>query len=310
MMDKIQRIKQECLLLQTNNPFIILNHLFSLQCVSMHGPEHHFLDGAALLTALHNHGCSFSLQQALDELEKRSSLMPGGTCGKWGICGSVSSLGAALSILHETGPLSSNLYYKQHMHLTSKALLSISEIGGPRCCKRNAYLSMKTAVSFIKEFWQIELPDESISCNFSLKNTQCIKTKCPFHRKLRVAFVCVHNSCRSQMAEALCRKFASDVFDVYSAGTETKPQINQDAVRLIKEKYGLDMSHQYSKLISDLPEIDLIITMGCNVQCPVLPCQFKEDWGLEDPSDQSDEVFLKIISEIEKKVHQLKERFQ
>ncbi len=309
-MEQTNYIKQECLTLQTDNPFDILNHLFSLECVKMHGPEHHFLDGAALLTALYNHKVQFSLADALDELEKRSSLMPGGTCGKWGICGSVSSLGAALSILHQTGPISSDLYYQQHMLLTSKALQAIAEIGGPRCCKRNAYLSMQTAVAFIKEYWQIELPSKSITCDYSLNNAQCIKTRCPFHRKLKVAFVCVHNSCRSQIAEALCRHYASDVFDVYSAGTETKPQINQDALRLVKENYNIDMSQQFSKLIDDLPQVDLIITMGCNVQCPVIPCQFKEDWGLEDPSGQSDEVFMKIIHEIEKKVHLLKQRFQ
>lgn len=128
-------------------------------------------------------------------------------------------------------------------------------------------------------------------------------------RKLRVAFICVHNSCRSQIAEAFCRKLASDVFDSYSAGTETKPQINQDAVRLMKQVYGIDMEMegQRSKLISELPEIDIIITMGCNVSCPSVPCRMREDWGLEDPSGQSDEVFLKTMKQIEKKVLELKQ---
>lgn len=127
--------------------------------------------------------------------------------------------------------------------------------------------------------------------------------------KKKVAFICVHNSCRSQMAEALGKHLAGDVFDCYSAGTETKPQINQDAVRLMKEIYHIDMEKtQYSKLLSDIPEVDVVITMGCNVQCPFLPCSYREDWGLEDPTGKSDEEFIRIINEIEKKVLELKDR--
>ena len=101
----------------------------------------------------------------------------------------------------------------------------------------------------------------------------------------RVAFICVHNSCRSQIAEALGKHLASDVFESYSAGTETKPRINQDAVRLMKAKYGIDMEkEQYSKLLSDIPPVDVVVTMGCNVRCPFLPCMLREDWGLEDPT--------------------------
>ena len=125
----------------------------------------------------------------------------------------------------------------------------------------------------------------------------------------KVAFICVHNSCRSQIAEALGKKLASDVFESYSAGTETKPQINRDAVRLMKKVHGIDMeATQYSKFLSDIPEVDIIITMGCNVHCPYLPCQFREDWGLEDPTGKGDEAFLETIREIEKKVLQLKEQ--
>lgn len=125
----------------------------------------------------------------------------------------------------------------------------------------------------------------------------------------KVAFICVHNSCRSQIAEALGKKLASDVFESYSAGTETKPQINQDAVRLMKQVHGIDMeATQYSKLLSDIPPVDVVITMGCNVQCPFLPCSHREDWGLEDPTGESDEVFLKIIRVIEQKVLELRRR--
>lgn len=125
----------------------------------------------------------------------------------------------------------------------------------------------------------------------------------------KVAFICVHNSCRSQIAEALGKKIAGDVFESYSAGTETKPQINQDAVRLMKQVYDIDMEQtQYSKLLSELPKVDVVITMGCNVQCPFLPCSYREDWGLEDPTGKTDEVFLDTIRQIEQKIFQLKER--
>ena len=128
-------------------------------------------------------------------------------------------------------------------------------------------------------------------------------------KKLKVAFVCVHNSCRSQMAEALGKKLAWDVFESYSAGTQTKPQINQDAVRLMKQVHGIDMEEtQYSKLLDELPEIDIVITMGCNVQCPFLPCRHREDWGLDDPSGQDDNAFLTTMGLIEEKILDLKRR--
>lgn len=122
-------------------------------------------------------------------------------------------------------------------------------------------------------------------------------------RKPRVAFICVHNSCRSQMAEALGILLASDTFESYSAGTEVKAQINTDAVRLMKQVYNIDMEkNQYSKLIEKLPPIDIVITMGCNVHCPTLPCCHREDWGLEDPSGKEDVDFLETISTIHEKV--------
>ena len=123
----------------------------------------------------------------------------------------------------------------------------------------------------------------------------------------KVAFICVHNSCRSQMAEALGKHFAKDVFESYSAGTETKPQINQDAVRIINDLYNIDMNKtQKSKLLSDIPKVDIVIKMGCNVVCPHLPANHIEDWGLEDPTGKSDEEFKIIIQEIENKILQLK----
>ena len=128
-------------------------------------------------------------------------------------------------------------------------------------------------------------------------------------KKPKVAFVCVHNSCRSQMAEALGKMLCSDVFESFSAGTETKPRINQDAVRLMKQVYDIDMEKtQYSKLLEELPQTDIVITMGCNVQCPFLPCSHREDWGLEDPSGKEDSEFLKTMNRIEENVLNLKKR--
>lgn len=127
--------------------------------------------------------------------------------------------------------------------------------------------------------------------------------------KIKVAFVCVHNSCRSQMAEAISKLIAADSFEAYSAGTETKPQINQDAVAVIKELYGVDMNAtQKSKLLSDIPAVDVVITMGCNVNCPFLPCKYREDWGLEDPTGKDKSEFIKTAKVIEEKVIDLKNR--
>ncbi|WP_324823947.1 arsenate reductase ArsC [Sinanaerobacter sp. ZZT-01] len=129
--------------------------------------------------------------------------------------------------------------------------------------------------------------------------------------KPKVAFVCVHNSCRSQIAEALGKHLAADIFESYSAGTNTSMHINQDAVRLVKEIYHIDMEKtQYSKLIPAIPPVDILITMGCNVQCPLLPCKHKEDWGLDDPSGKSDASFKTCITTIEKNILDLRNRIK
>lgn len=130
-------------------------------------------------------------------------------------------------------------------------------------------------------------------------------------KKKKVAFICVHNSCRSQIAEAIGKHLAGDVFDSFSAGTETKPQINQDAVRLMKEIYGIDMeaNGQRSKLISEIPEVDMAISMGRNVGCPFIGRTFDDNWGLEDPTGKSDEEFKFVIGQIEKKILELKKKY-
>lgn len=130
-------------------------------------------------------------------------------------------------------------------------------------------------------------------------------------RKPKVAFLCVHNSCRSQIAEALGKKLASEVFESYSAGTELKDHINRDAVRLMKKLHGIDMElTQHNKLIAEIPEPDVVILMGCNVGCPITNAEIVEDWGLEDPSGKDDEAFIETIQKIESKILDLKNRIK
>lgn len=128
-------------------------------------------------------------------------------------------------------------------------------------------------------------------------------------KRIKVAFICVHNSCRSQMAEAISKVYASETYEAYSAGTHIKNQINQDAVQVIKELYDVDMEEtQKSKLIDSLPDIDIIVTMGCEVECPYLPSLHREDWGLDDPTGKPIEVFIETAKLIESKVIDLVNR--
>ena len=123
----------------------------------------------------------------------------------------------------------------------------------------------------------------------------------------KIAFICVHNSFRSQIAEALGRIYLKDKYKCYSAGSMTKDRINEDALRIMKELYGVDMEAmgQYPKLIDQIPECDILISMGCNVSCPILSRSFDDDWGLIDPSGISDETFKEVIKEIERRIKAL-----
>lgn len=120
--------------------------------------------------------------------------------------------------------------------------------------------------------------------------------------KPKIAFICTHNACRSQIAEALGKKLAGDVFESYSAGTHIKDEINPDAIRLLKKIYGIDMqaSGQSNKTLDALPAVDGVVTMGCGVKCPYLPAKWRVDWGLNDPTGQTDDEFIKVIKQIEK----------
>lgn len=127
--------------------------------------------------------------------------------------------------------------------------------------------------------------------------------------KIKVAYICTHNSCRSQIAEALSKHLANDVFESYSAGTDIKDKINEDALRLVKKIYSIDMEEtQKPKLIKDIPEVDIVVTMGCSVVCPFMKAKHREDFGLDDPTGKGDNVFIKTIETIHKKIIELKEK--
>ena len=308
-MDEIISI---CFNTKSKNPIEIMEQMMSMPSCHMHGPEHHTMVGSALLTAYKNAGGDVDLKAALYEMQKRGKQVPGGACGFWGACGVGVSAGMYISIALKATPLAKEAWGLSNQ-MTARALDAIGKNGGPRCCKRDSYLAIREAIDFTKEKLGVAMEQEEISCSRSHLNNQCLQEDCPFHKKTRkkVAFICVHNSCRSQMAEALGKHLASDVFESYSAGTETKPKINQDAVRIMKELYGIDMEKtQYSKLITDIPAPDVAISMGCNVGCPFIGRAFDDNWGLEDPTGKSDEDFKNIIKEIEYRILQLKNELQ
>lgn len=122
-----------------------------------------------------------------------------------------------------------------------------------------------------------------------------------------VAFICTHNACRSQMAEALARHAGYNGYKFYSAGSVPQEQIDRNAVRIMKEQFGIDMSAQYSKTVRDIPAPDIAISMGCGVKCPYIGREFDDDWGLEDPTGKPVEAYLKVIGQIQEK---LKQRFE
>ena len=303
-----------CLAETSADPIAILQKMMALPFCHMHGPEHHVMAGAALLTAYRNAGGRLELEPALREMYSRGKAVPGGACGFWGACGAGISAGQFLSIATASTPLAREPWGLSN-RMTARALDSIGRVGGPRCCKRDSFLSVLAAVDFVREELGVEMARTVPRCAYSGQNSQCIGGRCPFspanRPRPRVAFLCVHNSCRSQMAEALGRALAGDVFDSCSAGTQPSARINPDAVRLMKRVYGIDMEQtQYSKPLSALPAVDVAVTMGCGVRCPSLPCSHREDWGLEDPSGGPDSAFLAVMAQIEEKVLDLKGRIQ
>ena len=303
-----------CLASDSTDPIALVRQMMAMPFCHMHGPEHHVMVGAALLTAYKNAGGELELEPALREIASRGRAVPGGACGFWGACGAGVSAGQYMAIVTRSTPLAAGPWGLSN-RMTARALETIGQVGGPRCCKRDSWLAILAAIDFTREQLGVAMQRSVPTCNFCAQNNQCIGQRCPFapvnrrKSKPKVAFICVHNSCRSQIAEALGKALAADAFESYSAGTETKPQINPDAVRLMKQVYGIDMeATQHSKLLADLPAVDIVVTMGCNVQCPTLPCRHREDWGLADPTGQSDAVFLATIERIREKVLDLRGR--
>ena len=176
-----ERIIRACMAETSCDPVQIFEHLARQDFIRMHGPEHHMLDGACLLTAFYNAGGSIDLEAALSKIITEGLRMPGAVCGLWGVCGAVMSIGAALAIIDKTGPLSTDDSWGSHMQYTSAALHSLSRIGGPRCCKRDAYTAMQTAVAYVNNRYKVHLSSHEIICAFYPQNAQCLGDKCPYH---------------------------------------------------------------------------------------------------------------------------------
>ncbi|MCI6005783.1 MAG: DUF5714 domain-containing protein [Blautia sp.] len=173
----INDIKNE----EDRNPVRIFKNIAKKDYISIHGPEHHILDGACLLMAYKNAGGNIDIDEALNKLMAEGLRMPGAMCGLWGVCGAITSMGAALSIIDETGPLSTDGTWGKHMEFTSSAVAELGEINGPRCCKRDAMIAFKNAIKFVNENYHVTLEQEPMKCEYSGLNAQCIKERCPFH---------------------------------------------------------------------------------------------------------------------------------
>lgn len=174
-------IIDECQKSASTSPYEVFHTIADKDFVRIHGPEHHILDGACILTAFYNSGGTIDLQEALSKLMNEGLRMPGAACGLWGVCGAVTSIGAALAIIDGTGPLSGE-DWGSHMRYTSSALARLAETGGPRCCKRDAFAAMEQAVLYISDRYGITLDMPDIRCDFSPQNKQCIGEKCPYSR--------------------------------------------------------------------------------------------------------------------------------
>ena len=162
------------------NPIKMFKSMAKKEYISIHGPEHHILDGACLLMAYHNAGGKIDIDYALEKLLKEGLRMPGAMCGLWGICGAITSIGAALSIIDGTGPLSEDGTWGDHMEFTSSAIGELGKINGPRCCKRDAMIAFKHGIEYVRQHFGVQIEYEKQHCEFSSQNQQCIKERCPF----------------------------------------------------------------------------------------------------------------------------------
>lgn len=177
----IDMVMEECKNSTSKNPIVLLQKLMEDPYIYMHGPEHHVMVGAVLLTAYHNCGGEIDLDEALEEIRQRGGQYPGGSCGLWGACGAAVSTGMFMSILTKATPLTGKSWGMSN-EMTAKALEEIAKLGGPRCCKRNSFTAVKVAAEYVRENMGIvmELP-EKILCDFSAENKQCLKKHCPYN---------------------------------------------------------------------------------------------------------------------------------
>ena len=170
-----------CLSEKSKNPVEILNRMMLLPFCHMHGPEHHIMVGAALLTAYKNAGGDIDLTRALSEMKNRGQNVPGGACGFWGACGAGISSGMFVSIITGSTPLAGEPWGLSN-RMTAKSLDAIGSVGGPRCCKRDSYLSILSAIQFVDEHFGIKMERTEIICEFSSQNRQCLGKRCPFSK--------------------------------------------------------------------------------------------------------------------------------
>ncbi len=175
----IDSIIAVCLTETSKNPILILQKLMALPFCHMHGPEHHIMVGAALLTAYKNAGGNIDLPKALVEMQSRGKQVPGGACGFWGACGAGVSAGMFVSIVTGSTPLAVKEWQLSN-YMTAGALGAIASAGGPRCCKRNSYIAIIKAVEFAKAYLGVEMELGKIKCIHSAQNNQCIGARCPF----------------------------------------------------------------------------------------------------------------------------------
>lgn len=180
MKDAWTEVRWLCLAETSRDPIAILERLMDLPFCRMHGPEHHVLVGAALLTAFRNAGGEVELEEALEEMNRRASAVPGAACGYWGACGAGISTGQFLSIVTGSGPLARD-QWGTCIRMTARALDSLAEVGGPRCCKRDSYLSVLAAVDYTADRLGVSMERTVPVCTRSGRNAQCIGNRCPFY---------------------------------------------------------------------------------------------------------------------------------
>ena len=179
--EKAEQIVKDIIQETGTNPVRIFKNVAQKEYIGIHGPEHHILDGASLLVAYKNARGEIDIEEALEKLMAEGLRMPGAMCGLWGVCGAITSLGAALSIIDGTGPLSADGTWGNHMQFTSNAIGELGRINGPRCCKRDAVIALKNCIQYVNNHYGVTLEYEHMRCEYSNRNEQCIKERCPYY---------------------------------------------------------------------------------------------------------------------------------